>query len=101
MISRSDGETFHLLLADKPRPHPEERGSLPGGSLSLCFWYSNGKSRETKSAVVLLDGANSEGTSLFRRIEEVADLLAAKLAAGEPISTLYRLAWGELRELAY
>jgi hypothetical protein len=39
MISRSDGKTFHLLLADRPLPYPAERGEHPTQTVSVCFWY--------------------------------------------------------------
>ena len=38
MISRSDGKTFHLLLADRPLPYPAERGEQVTPTVSVCFW---------------------------------------------------------------
>jgi hypothetical protein len=38
MISRSDGETFHLLLADRPVPYADEASSLgTARQISVCF----------------------------------------------------------------
>jgi hypothetical protein len=47
MISRSDGKTFHLLLADRPLPYPAERGEHPTQTVSVCFWYVYGADRDT------------------------------------------------------
>jgi hypothetical protein len=40
MISRPDGQLFHLLLADQPMPYPAETESGPTTQISVCFWYS-------------------------------------------------------------
>ena len=47
MISRSDGKTFHLLLADRPLPYPAERGDDPTQTVSVCFWYVYGADPDT------------------------------------------------------
>ncbi len=41
MISRSEGETFHLLLADQPLPYPIEVTAGTTRQVSLRFWYSH------------------------------------------------------------
>ena len=54
MISRSDGRSFHLLLADRPVPYPAEKDTGLAERLSLCFWYSCiGRKSPTQSTVVL------------------------------------------------
>ena len=39
MISRSDGKTFHVLLADRPLAYPQERQSRAPAGAAACFWY--------------------------------------------------------------
>ncbi len=91
MISRSDGQNFHLLLADKPWPYPAERLAKKSKMVSVCFWYSHiGSGSTTLTTVVLLTRGDSEYASFFRKIEYVADLLAEQLLLHPPLSTLYK-----------
>jgi hypothetical protein len=78
MISRSDGATFHLVLADRPRPYPAERRARNSRYLSLCFFYQHGLFGGIRSVIVLMEPGKSD-SSLYRQIEEIADLLAAEL----------------------
>jgi hypothetical protein len=81
MISRSDGKTFHLLLADRPLPYPLERAAGPTNRISAFFWYSHVRQPNcTFSAIVILAGTRTRHPSLFCKIELVADLLAEELA---------------------
>jgi hypothetical protein len=80
MISRSDGETFHLFLADRPLPYPLERDAEPSSKISVCFWYMHlRRPKHTFTSIVILEGNHTNRPSLFRRIELIADLLAEKL----------------------
>jgi hypothetical protein len=91
MISRSDGQSFHLLLADKPLPYPAERCAKKSKMVSICFWYSHiGSGSTTLTTVVLLTRGDSEYASFFRKIEHVADLLAAQLLERPQLPTLYK-----------
>lgn len=68
MISRSEGETSHLLLAD--RPHPLERAARPTHKISACFWYAQVRQpKRTFSTMVLRAGSRTNHPSLFRKIE--------------------------------
>ncbi len=78
MISRSDGDTFHLVLADRPRPYPAERSVQNTFYLSLCFLYEHELFDGTQASIVLIE-ARKCGPSLYRQIEEIADSLAAGL----------------------
>lgn len=92
MISRSDGETYHLLLADRPLPYPNERSSGPTRKVSVCFWYSLGdRSNTTLSTVVILSGSRTNHPAVFRRIEMVADLLAEELTRYGSLAGFYEL----------
>lgn len=92
MISRSDGETFHLLLADRPAPYPPERDSGPTRKFSVRFWYSHIRQPQvTCSTLVILLGARSNHPVFFRKLETVADLLAEELAGGGQLAEVYEL----------
>jgi hypothetical protein len=102
MISRSDGKLFHLLLADRPVPYPAESKSEPSQKLSVCFWYSHILQLEkTSSVIVILPGSASNRASLFRQIEQIADLLAELLASDRRVAGMYELVGGGLVELTY
>jgi hypothetical protein len=92
MISRSDGENFHLLLADRPLPYPIERTAGSTGQISVCFWYSHVRQpKHTFSTVVVLPESRAVHPAVFRRIEMVADLLAEELARTGSLADFYEL----------
>lgn len=92
MISRSDGETFHLLLADRPLPYPLEYDAGPTHRVSVCFWYAHtGQPKSTFSTIVILEGSHTKHPSLFRKIELAADLLAEELAREGQLAGVYEL----------
>jgi hypothetical protein len=92
MVSRSDGETYHLLLADRLLPYPNERAAGPTRKVSVCFWYSlGGKSNATFSTIVILSGSCTNHPAVYRRIEMVADLLAVELARFGKLAEFYEL----------
>jgi hypothetical protein len=92
MISRSDGETFHLLLADRPLPYPIERTAGSTQQISVCFWYSHVRQPKlTFSTVVVLSDSRTLHPAVFRRIETVADLLAEELARHGSLGDFYEL----------
>jgi hypothetical protein len=90
MISRSDGNHFHLFLADRPLPYPIEKDAGATSKISVCFWYTHSARRHsTFSTIVILDACSAGRSSLFRRIEQVADLLADTLARDGKLATVY------------
>lgn len=92
MISRSDGDLFHLLLADRPLPYPLERSSGPTRKISLCFWHCHvSQPQTTNSTIVILPSTHTNRPSLFRSIEIVADLLAEELARRGHLDDFYDL----------
>jgi len=102
MISRSDGKTFHVLLADRPLAYPQERQSDAPDGVSVCFWYSHVATGSTTHAVVvILPGARLDQPVLFRVIDSVADLLARELLHTSHLASLYRFSGNVLRSLAY
>jgi hypothetical protein len=102
MISRSDGRTFHLLLADRPLAYPAERGEDPTRMVSACFWYLYGADRNaTKSTVVLFEGAFGPKSNVFREIEFIADILADELLRRQSLAVFYNIQGNEILELGY
>lgn len=97
MISRSDGELFHLVLADRPAPYPAERKFGRTRMLSLFFWYCHVRNGDcVQTTVVILPIECSERLSLFRRIEAIADLLTEKLRNCPELKTMYEFKRDEL-----
>jgi hypothetical protein len=102
MISRSDGSTFHLFLADQPLPYPVEMDSEATELVSVCFWYSHVKNgSETLTSVVILPDSEWEYGSFFRTIEYAADLLTEKLQDSSKLATLYKFENDKLLEAMY
>jgi len=102
MISRSDGQTFHVLLADRPLAYPQERHSDAPDCVSLCFWYCHIATGSTTHAlVVILPQARLDQPVLFRVIDSVADLLAAELLRTNHLASLYQFSGNALRSLAH
>jgi hypothetical protein len=91
VISRSDGETFHLLLADRPRPYPAEL-SFNTSALSLCFMYEHlATGNVTQVALVVIFDKIDCPRFTYRQIEELADLLAANLMESSELPSLQML----------
>ncbi len=102
MISRSDGQNYHLLLADQPMPYPAERQAPSTKQVSICFWYSHiDKGSTTLTSVVLLKSDHSEFGSFFRKVEHVADLLAERLLHHSELATMYNFDDCNLAESKY
>lgn len=101
MISRSDGKTFHLLLADYPARCPAASASGNTEKTSVCLWYSHASDAgSTCSTVVVLRDSELTYAGLFRLIETAADLLAKQLANSYRPPTLCELVNDGLRTLA-
>lgn len=93
VLSRSDGETFHLILGDRPISFPAEKSSGRTEMKTAGFWYiterNGGNNAFTQTVVVILRKAPRGGAPLLRHLEMVADELSEKLAKPEPLETLY------------
>lgn len=93
MISRSDGKTFHLLLADRPLPYPLEKSAGRTKRISVCFWYSHVRRPKcTLTCIVILSGTRVNHSSLYRKIEEIADLLTEELTREGDLADVYEYA---------
>lgn len=102
MISRSDGKTFHVLLADRPLAYPQERQSDAPDGVSLCFWYAHVATGSTTHAlVVILPEARLDQPTLFRVIDSVADSLAEELLRTNHLASLYRFFGNALQALPH
>lgn len=98
MISRSDGELFHLLLADRPVPYPNEIAAGPTRGISACYWYSHVRgSDRTRSAIVVLPCTETNCPAAFRLIETAADLLARELSHCGELAEFYEFISAPLR----
>jgi hypothetical protein len=100
MISRSDGETFHLILGDRPIEYPAVRALGKTEMMSAGFWYvheANGGSTET--VVVILRRLAGGGITLLRDLETVADKLYEKLRKSSRLSCLYEFDGQHLHQL--
>jgi hypothetical protein len=90
MISRSDGETFHLLLADRPLSYPIELAVGSTDKISVCFWYPHvNRPSTTFSSIVILPDSRTNHPAVFRMVETVADLLVEELARSGGLADLY------------
>jgi len=90
MISRSDGKSFHLLLADRPIPYPNEIAAGPTRCITACHWYSHVRGNDqTRSAVVVLPCTETNCPTAFRLIETVADMLAIELSRRGELAEFY------------
>jgi hypothetical protein len=93
VISRSDGESFHLVLGDKPIFFPAEKSSGKSGMMTAGFWYVKDGNDEathvTETVVVILRNPPKRGPALMRHLERVADKLAEKLGKADALATLY------------
>lgn len=87
MISRSGGESFHLLLADRPLPYPIEKASSPPKKISICFCYAHVRQPNRTlscivTCIVIVPGPRTNHPALVRQIELIVDLLTER-PAGE------------------
>ena len=90
MISRSDGESFHLLLADRPLPYPNEMAAGPSRRTSVCYWYAHvAGCDQNRSTIVFMPCTNNLCSNAFRWIETAADLLATELMHGPDLAEFY------------
>lgn len=90
MISRSDGRSFHLYLTDAPRPFPAERSFRREHSFTLCFLYTQeGDTRGDGTVLVFMDSLGKSNQNIYRRIEEIADVLSYKLLSRGLLESQY------------
>jgi hypothetical protein len=114
MISRSDGESFHLVLGDKPISFPAEKSSGKTAMMSVGFWYVSepkagslnsdkltGTMGLTETVVVILRKPPKSGPPLMRHLELLADTLAEKIAQPERLATFYDFDGKQLRRHPY
>jgi hypothetical protein len=114
MISRSDGETFHLVLGDRPISFPAEKSSGRTATMTAGFWYvserkpgfwesqtSAGTNGCTETVVVILRKPPKRGAELMRHIELLADTLAEKIIQLGHLYTFYEFDGKQLRRNPY
>ena len=114
MISRSDGETLHLVLGDRPISFPAEKSSGRTATMTAGFWYvsepgvrsqvvgeSTGTKGLTETVVVILRKPPKRGAELMRHIELLADTLAEKIIQLGHLYTFYEFDGKQLRRNPY
>jgi len=81
VISRSDGETFHLVLGDRPIEYPHEKSSGKSEMVTAGFWYVKDIDCKTEFAgtVVVMLRKRADKTELLHQLEIVADRLVEKI----------------------
>jgi hypothetical protein len=112
MISRSDGESFHLVLGDRPISFPAEKSSGRTEMMTAGFWYvseAKAGSREseeftgtrglTETVVVILRKPPKGEVLLMRHLELVADTLAEKITKLGRLATFYEFDGGQLHQV--
>jgi hypothetical protein len=99
VISRSDGESFHVFLGDRPIAFPSERRSRKTTSIAAGFLYvseRNGIENAFTNTVVVLLRTSLRGARLLSRLELVADRLAKLLAKMGQLETTYEFSGNKL-----
>lgn len=104
VISRSDGETFHLMLGDRPIEYPAEKSSGKSEMVTAGFWYvkdMNDDDSNTAFAgiVVVRLRKPAGGSGLLQQLEIVADKLAEKINKCPDIETFYAFEGDRLLKL--
>ena len=103
VVSRSDGESFHLILNDRPMPYPAEKSSGKTEMMSAGFWYiAEGEDTNialTKTAVVILQKVPKDSLAVLRQLEAIADRLADNIVKWGHLEALYEFEGTYLREL--
>jgi hypothetical protein len=104
MISRSDGESFHIVLGDRPISFPAEKSWKRTATMTAGFWYvsepradSPGTGGFTETVVVILRKPPKRGEHLMRHLELVADTLAEKITLEGRLATFYEFDGRQLR----
>jgi hypothetical protein len=104
VISRSDGESFHLVSGDTPISFPADKSSGKPAMMTAGFWYvsesrpgSPGTGGFTETVVVVLRNPPKSGTLLRHHLELLADTLAEKIRLEGQLSTFYEFDGSQLR----
>jgi hypothetical protein len=112
IISRSDGETFHLVLGDRPISYPAEKSSGKTDKVTVGFWYvkeNDHKNRKNEEkgeddmfagTVVVMLRKPPGGIGLLVQLEIVADKLVEKLNKTQFIETFYEFDGDHLSKIA-
>lgn len=98
VISRSDGESFHLVLGDRPIVF---RLSGKPATMTAGFWYISereGADQAFTRTVVVTMRTPVGGLPLLNRLERVADLLAERLARAGQLETYYDFSRNHLHQ---
>jgi hypothetical protein len=100
LISRSDGESFHLWLAIGPDIWYAKDGSPVAGRMATNFQYAADKQGIAGEQVsVVLRTYQLNAAAVQTAVRDVADILAEMIASGKRLATAYFYDNGTLRLL--
>ncbi len=111
IISRSDGETFHLVLGDRPISYPAEKSSGKTDKVTAGFWYvketveknnkdgEKGGDERLSGTVVVMLRKPPGGIGLLQQLEIVADKLVEKINKDKFIETFYEFDGNRLSKM--
>ena len=104
IISRSDGESYHLVVDDRTISFSTEKSSVKRSTRIVGFWYVKDENDEpaqvTETVAVILRNPPKRGVALMRHVETVADRLAEKLGKTDALATLYEWDGNRLRKVS-
>ncbi len=101
VITRSDGETFHLILGDRPISFPDAKPARRIALMTAGFWYVHESLGQfTRTVVVMLRRPPRGGVALQRHLEIVADRLADKLSTPEDFESVYDFSRNRLHRVS-
>lgn len=109
IISRSDGETFHLVLGDRPISYPAEKSAGKTDKVTAGFWYvrergdridEDNKEEVFAGTVVVMLRKPPGGVGLLEQLEIVADKLVEKINKTQFIETFYEFDGNRLSKIA-
>lgn len=104
IISRSDGDSYHLVLSERTISFPAERSSVKSGRLIAVFWCVKDENDEaaqvTETVAVILRNPPKRGVALRCHVETVADRLAEKFGKTDALATLYEFDGNRLRKVS-
>ena len=92
IVSRSDGEGYHLFLMLRPQPRHAPNGGIIASEMVALFRYAHDSLRlESEPVDVILEGLmGTTREQVNQQVKEIADLLVDILQTGRKLERRYR-----------
>jgi hypothetical protein len=90
LLSRSDGESYHLFLNDRPIRYRIERGQSKG-KIFISFSYIHDRGRDEDSTTGVIFKLGEQCNFLNLQIKDVTDALSSELSRSCRLESLYDL----------